>query len=109
MAHFYGTALGNRGEGTRMGTASSGMETYCASWEGAIRCYAWYDENEEKDMVRVEKVKWQGRGQNRLLYEGPIGSARRKYKPRVKKQERTIVVKHKLAKPKYAGFWKGGY
>ena len=108
MAHFYGTAQGNRGEATKGGSKDSGMETYCASWEGAIRCSAWYDEDEEKDMVRVEKVRWKGAGQNRLLYEGPIGSARRKYKPRVKK-ERPVEVRQSIPKPKYADFWKGGY
>ena len=49
------------------------METYCASWEGAIRCYAWHDKETGKDMVRVEKTTWQGMGEHKLLYLGEIG------------------------------------
>lgn len=59
MSHFYGTVKGNRGEGTRAGSKDSGMETYCASWNGAIRCVAWHDKVTSKDMVRVEKTTWQ--------------------------------------------------
>lgn len=73
MSHFYGTLKGNRGEATRCGSKDSGMETYCASWDGAIRCYTWHDKVTDKDMVRVEKVTWQGNGEYKLIYEGEIG------------------------------------
>lgn len=73
MSHFYGTVKGNRGEGTRGGSKDSGMETYCASWQGAIRCYAWHDKTTGKDMVKVTKTTWHGQGENKLLYEGMIG------------------------------------
>jgi len=73
MSHFYGTLKGTRGEATRCGTKNAGMETYCASWEGAIRCYAWHDKETGKDMVRVEKTTWQGMGEHKLLYLGEIG------------------------------------
>ena len=60
---------------TRQGHKSTGLETYCASWSGAVRCYAYYDEKTEIDMVRVELTQWHSIGQwpARILYEGPIG------------------------------------
>jgi len=72
MAHFYGTVQGCRGEGTRIGTEKSGMVTYCASWDGAIRCSA-YVNSKGIDCVTVEKKHWQGEGEDKLLYDGPIG------------------------------------
>lgn len=99
MSRFYGTIQGTRGEATRCGDKASGMETYCASWDGAIRCKAFvskhcevcgkskydhdlkmkacadhkYQETEE-DWVRVEKTTWHGNGEYKLLYEGVIGN-----------------------------------
>lgn len=72
MAHFYGTVQGNRGEASRTGSKNSGMGTYCASWNGAIRCFA-YINNEGIDCVRVEKTLWHGEGEYKLLYDGEIG------------------------------------
>ena len=72
MSHFYGTLQGSRGRATRCGSAKSGLETYCASWQGAIRCFAYVNEKGE-DCVRVEKTTWQGKGENKLLYNGVIG------------------------------------
>ena len=71
MSHFYGTIQGNKGEATRCGTKDSGMTTYCASWDGAIRCSAYMKDG--KDHVRVEKTTWHGVGEYKLLYDGPIG------------------------------------
>ena len=48
------------------------METYCASWRGAIRCNAYIDKD-GTDCVRVEKTTWKGDGEYKLLYDGPIG------------------------------------
>lgn len=73
MSHFYGTVQGNRGEGTRCGSKESGMHVYCASWDGAVQVRAWHNKKTGKDMVRVEKVVWHGKGTNKLLYEGEIG------------------------------------
>lgn len=73
MAHFYGTLQGNRGEATRMGHKGSGITTYTASWEGAIRVYAYYDEEKKQDFVVVSKTAWHGRGDSKELYHGPIG------------------------------------
>lgn len=60
MAHFYGTLKGNRGEATRMGTEKSGLVTYAAGWQGAIRVEV-YTYN-GKDMYHICLVPWQGSG-----------------------------------------------
>jgi len=72
MSHFYGTVQGNRGEASRGGSKDSGMETYCASWSGAVRCSA-YINSDGVDCVLVELTSWHGCGVNKLLYDGPIG------------------------------------
>ena len=61
MSHFYGTLQGSRGEATRCGTASSGIETYAASWKGAIRVEVFVDKN-GKDAYRVTRQPWQYSG-----------------------------------------------
>ena len=73
MSHFYGTVQGNRGEASRGGSKDSGIISHIASWEGAIKVQAWYDEKIKKDMVRVKKTKWRGVGENKVLYEGEMG------------------------------------
>jgi hypothetical protein len=81
MSHFYGTVKGTRGEASMCGNAKSQLETYCASYEGAIRCIAYVDKATGKDFVRVEKTTWQGAGEYELLYEGPIGAGKKEVKP----------------------------
>lgn len=71
MSHFYGTVNGGRSDASRCGHKTSGMETYCASWKGAIRCFAYVEDG--VDMVRVEKVSWKGVGEYELLFQGPMG------------------------------------
>jgi hypothetical protein len=74
MSHFYGTIKGQaKSEATRRGSRTSGMETHCASWAGAIRCTAYVING--VDCVRVAKVPWHGRGVKQVLYSGPIGEA----------------------------------
>ena len=75
MAHFYGKLQGNRRETTRTGSKVSGMVTYCASWTGAVRCYA-YVSADGVDSIRVEKVCWKGTGEMIRLYDGPIGEVK---------------------------------
>ena len=70
MSHFYGTCQGHRGEATRCGTRDSGMITSCASWRGAVKCYAY--EKDGNDWVRVSLMPWNGAGLSHVLYEGPI-------------------------------------
>ena len=68
MSDFYATIQGARGQAHRGGTKNSGMESYTASWSGAVRCKAY--KHNGQDMVRVELVPWRGEGTNRLLYLG---------------------------------------
>lgn len=73
MSHFYGTLQGNRGEATRCGSKSSGVVTYAASWQGAVRVQLYYDEATGKDMASVELVPWRGVGAYQTIYDGPVG------------------------------------
>ena len=78
MSHFYGKLQGSRGEATRCGSKKSGMTTHCASYHGAVRCYAYYDEATDTDMVEVMLVPWHGAGHYQPLYTGPMGGPREK-------------------------------
>jgi hypothetical protein len=73
MSHFYGTVDGNRGVGTRCGTKGSGMEVIAASWDGCIRTYTWYDEEDDVNKYEVYQAKWHGQGINKLLSTGILG------------------------------------
>jgi hypothetical protein len=75
VAHFYGTARGNRSTATRCGTKTSGMETYAASWQGAVRTILYTRDG--VDYAHVKLTDWYGTGTNRTLYDGPVGE----YKP----------------------------
>ena len=81
MAHFYGTLQGNRGEASRLGTKSSGLDVVAASWEGAVRVSVSYDEQSGKDVVYVSLTPWHGSGINKTLYSGPIGGAVKATRP----------------------------
>lgn len=72
MAHFYGTLRGSAGETSRTGTKSSGLTTYTASWNGAVRSHVYYNDEYKQDWVIVELVEWQGIGTYKLLYHGSI-------------------------------------
>ncbi len=74
MSHFYGTLKGARGRGTRTGNKSSGMVTECASWNGAVRCSAYYNKEHEEDWVVVEFVPWEGTGVEAVIYNGPFNN-----------------------------------
>lgn len=75
MSHFYGTVKGARGEASRCGTKQSGLQTYTASWRGAVVVTAYYNKGRDEDWVRVALTTWRGSGvqPSRVLYEGPIG------------------------------------
>ena len=75
MAHFYGVLRAGRSETTRTGTKGSGLEAVTASWGGSIRVGLYHDENTGVDMARVTMEPWKGRGESRVLYEGPVGGA----------------------------------
>ena len=82
MSHFYGIVQGNRGWASRGGSKASGQRTTCASWEGCVRCYAYYNEQAKADWVTVTLETWQGRGQSPpvVLYHGSIGHYQAKEK-----------------------------
>lgn len=73
MSHLYGTVQGNRGEATRGGSKGSGIETYAASWRGAIRVKVYYDEAAKEDRFVVEQVAWHGAGVTETLASGTLG------------------------------------
>ena len=79
MAHFYGTLQGVRGEASRLGGKESGLRTVAASWEGSVCVYLSYENGCDWATVRLEP--WHGRGESKLLYDGPVSG-----KPRVKKR-----------------------
>lgn len=70
MAHFYGTLQGARGEASRLGHKSSGLQTVAASWNGAVRVSL--EHRDGKDYATVELRPWHGRGTSRVLYDGPV-------------------------------------
>jgi hypothetical protein len=73
MSHFYGVLQGNRGEATRCGTKSSGIETYTASFAGAIHVRVYFNETDGRDWCVISKTKWHGGGINKVIYRGPVG------------------------------------
>lgn len=73
MAHFYGTLQGRaRTEATRCGTKDSGVQVQAASWQGSIRVEVYHREELEEDWASVVMTPWQGRGEHRLIYDGPV-------------------------------------
>ena len=73
MTHFYGTVEGSaKTIVSRTGSKLSGIETFCASYAGAIKCMAYVDKD-GMDRVRIDKIPWRGSGVNQLLYDGPLG------------------------------------
>ena len=73
MAQFYGTLQGSRGEATRCGTKTSGMEAVAASWNGAVRVYLKHHED-GRETFYVEQIPWHGQGVRKIIAEGEIGS-----------------------------------
>jgi hypothetical protein len=74
MAHFYGLLQGARGEASRLGTKSSGLQTVAASWQGAVNVQLYGKDG--VDCARIEKRPWHGQGESKLLYDGPVGEER---------------------------------
>jgi len=52
MSRFYASIQGNRGEATRQGTPSSGIEGHIRGWNIGVRVYCFVDDD-GKDAVRV--------------------------------------------------------
>lgn len=72
MSHFYGKIQGTKGEATRCGAKSSGLETIAASWRGAVNTTLYHDEDTGVDMAVVALTKWHSVGTYRELYRGPV-------------------------------------
>jgi hypothetical protein len=70
MAHFYGTIAGQRGEASRLGSKTSGLETVAASWEGAVSVRLY--EKDGRDYCSVSLIPWHGNGTSKILYTGPV-------------------------------------
>lgn len=70
MARFYGSVQGSRGKATRLGGASSGLTTVAAGWQGGVSVTL-FDED-GIDMCHVETIPWNGAGQTKTLYRGPV-------------------------------------
>jgi len=76
VAHFYATLHGTRGEASRLGTKSSGMDATVASWQGAVSVRLWYDSATDTDMADVSLIPWHGAGDSIPLYAGPVSGAK---------------------------------
>ncbi len=75
MSHFYGVLRGSRGEATRCGTESSGINVTAAGWRGAIHVEVWYSAA-GKDMYRVYLNPWHGSGgKSQVLAEGELNAS----------------------------------
>ena len=74
MSHFYGTLSGQaRTQATRRGSKNSGITTYTAGWNGAIRCSTYV--KDEVDYVRVELTSWMNSGgHGQLIYDGELNA-----------------------------------
>jgi hypothetical protein len=61
MSHFYGKVMGSRGEATRCGDATSGLEATAAGWQGAVTVKVWQNPAGE-DYFIVSLHPWKGSG-----------------------------------------------
>ena len=59
MGHFYASIQGNRGEATRMGSKSSGIEGHVRGWNVGCRVTCYVD-SDGKDHVAVELTNGSG-------------------------------------------------
>jgi len=75
MAQFWGTIKGARGEASRLGHKSSGLDTYAASWEGAVSVRLWHDPKTGRDMAQVELTTHHGAVVHRSLFRRPVSGA----------------------------------
>ena len=77
MVHFIGYVRGNRREASRVGSKSSGLRVYAASWQGCVRVELWYDARTGLDIAEVSLQPWQGAGVGQDLFHGPIGGLKK--------------------------------
>ena len=53
MAQFRATIQGNRGDASRLGTKSSGLDVTCNGWNLGASASVGYDEDKEEDYVNI--------------------------------------------------------
>lgn len=80
MAHFRGTIRGQRGEASRLGNRSSGLNVGAASYQGAVEVYLYVHDGRDFARIRLVPHVWedkqgktQAAGTYRDLYDGPVG------------------------------------
>ena len=71
MAHFRGTIQGARGQASRLGHVSSGLQVEAASWQGKVTVSLFKQDG--KDWALVCLAPHHGAGICRTLYDGPVG------------------------------------
>ena len=69
MARFRGTVQGNRGEASRLGHATTGLETTAATWNQQFTTHLYVD-SAGNDCVRIS-VRDLRHGASRTIFEGP--------------------------------------
>ena len=69
MDRFYGTVQGGRGEATRLGHATSGLDVSAQSYSGDIVARLFDQDGEDWCWIRIQK---HGGADYQILYRGPI-------------------------------------
>lgn len=67
MAHFYGQIKGNRGEATRIGHKTSGLEASVNGWRIGCEVFIQYDARRMLDVVTVWKTNGSAGGGRRQI------------------------------------------
>jgi len=67
MARFYASIQGNRGEATRMGTASSGIDGHIRGWSVGARVDLTVNNATDADVVEIELTGGSNRPSGRRL------------------------------------------
>lgn len=75
MARYRGTVKGGRGEGSRLGHATSGLRLHANSWNGSVEVQLFVNRDNDEDWASVRLTTGDGRGVP--LYHGPLS----KYQP----------------------------
>jgi hypothetical protein len=70
MARFYANIQGNRGEATRMGTPTSGIQGHIRGWSIGGRVQLWVNDNGE-DIISIELTSGSNySGPAKILFQG---------------------------------------
>lgn len=73
MAQFFGQVEGSRGEVHRLGTKSSGLVVFAASWSGRIKIELYHDEDSGEDRFHVIQDTHKGAGIYENIASGVLG------------------------------------